>query len=185
MARRRRDPLFRTSLYPIVESWVTGPGLTYSVLRFALMASWSITDSEEGLWVLRPGMIAPELPFSVIPRSLREALQLQPLAELPDAWRSRPVPTWHGIPCRLGSVFMRTVNQQVPAVPLVFRLLVLMPERDSPGPRSDHVVVGSEFLVHYGLRVILDYDRILFAEDAASAQRRLDSSVSCGELEKG
>jgi hypothetical protein len=79
---------------------------------------------------------------------------------------------------------MRCPNQRTEENPFLFRLFAVLPERDPPGPRPEQVLLGSEFLLHYGLRAIVDYSSIQFRDDATSGQRRVDASISCGFLEK-
>ncbi len=184
MARRRQRPLFRSPLYPISDTWVTGPGVTCSILRFRLMASWSLNEVPERGPVLLPGLLVPELPYSVFPHFLQRAAGLQSLSDVPETWRSRPIPPWRGIPCQIGSVFMRCLNQDAADNPFLFRLLVLLPERDPPGPRPEHVLLGTEFLLHYGLQEVLDYSSIQYLEDPSGGQRSIDPSILCGFLEK-
>jgi hypothetical protein len=79
---------------------------------------------------------------------------------------------------------MRCLNQDAADNPFLFRLLVLLPERDPPGPRPEHVLLGTEFLLHYGLQEVLDYSSIQYLEDPSGGQRSIDPSILCGFLEK-
>jgi hypothetical protein len=62
-------------------------------------------------------------------------------------------------------------------------LLVLLPERDPAGPRPEHLLLGSQFLTHYGFRVLLDYSQIQYPHEETSRRPRVDSRAICGFLE--
>lgn len=64
-----------------------------------------------------------------------------------------------------------------------FTTLVLVPDREPPGPPQINILIGSEFLRHYAFRILLSYDSITYIADGST--RRLDRSVSCGHIEKG
>jgi hypothetical protein len=173
------SPLFRTLLYPVLSDWNTGMGTTSPVLRFVVMASWSgaaraalISEMNIRLW---PALLAPELPYSLMPRALHLALGA-PEEDMPPAWRLRSVPAWRGIPCRFRTVTMRVINEVVRPEPTEFRVLVLVPDRDPPGPRLDHVLLGTEFFTHYTLRVTVDYSSLSHLPET-TARRRYDPSV--------
>jgi hypothetical protein len=68
--------------------------------------------------------------------------------------------------------------------PDTFPVLVLVPDREPSGPPSRHILLGAEFLTHYGLRLVIDYAAIRYLGDTATSQRRLDPSIPCGHLEK-
>ncbi len=184
MGRSRPQPLFRSRLYPLVEPWTAGPGITTSVLRFVLPASAAVA-SPQAEQSLRgcSALLAPEFPFSVLPNSLREAVEVGSL-EADEHWRGRPVPPWRGVPCRFGTLRLFLPNEIDPEQPASFPVLVLVAERDPPGPRPPHVLLGAEFLRHYTLRVVLDYSAIRYVAQGQSGRSSVDVSVPCGYLEK-
>jgi hypothetical protein len=128
-------------------------------------------------------MITPELPYSVVPPMTAGSGDLD-LAAPGAAWQARAAPPWRGVPCRFAVLSLRFLNDLTPGGPVILPALVLVPDREPPGPRSRHVLLGSEFLEHYSLRVIADYSAIRYLEQSPSNRRGVDPSVSCGHLEK-
>jgi hypothetical protein len=148
------------------------------------MASWTEdTPAASGLENARmwPALLAPELPYVVMPRALRAAIGNQE-ENLPSSWGTHPVPPWRGVPCRVSSVVMRVVNEVARPDPMEFRLLVLVPDRDPPGPRTEHVLLGTQFFTHYALRVAIDYSSLRHL-DERTAKHRYDPSTPCGTIE--
>jgi hypothetical protein len=188
MGRRRRPrSLLQARLYPFLDVWIHGPGLTSSLPRPMLMGSWFVEspqETEDQSPLVRAGVLYPELPFSIMPRSVQQDLGLSPLATPPLGWQGRPIPTWRGIPCRLGSALFRVINDLDPDDPFLFRVFVLLPDREPPGPHIEHVLLGAEFLAHYGLRVVVDYARLASSTTASGSQRKIDESIPWGVLEK-
>jgi hypothetical protein len=180
-------PLFRTSLAAFSETWSGGPNLRYPVVRFGLQSGWAVRDQtrpdERVYGRLGIALLVPEIPFSVLPFGMREAGNIDCDLSLPDAWQSIPLPLWRGIPCRVGTTWLRLVNEIPPREPVEFRLLALLPERDLPGPRTEYVLLGMQFLVHYGFRVTLDYPAIQRRPDPETGQLVIDPLSSCGRLE--
>ena len=78
---------------------------------------------------------------------------------------------------------MRVVNEVARPESMEFGVLVLDPDRDTPGPRADHVLLGTEFLTHYELRVTVDYSSLQPLADP-TVRRRYDPSIPCGVIEK-
>jgi hypothetical protein len=70
-------------------------------------------------------------------------------------WGRRRVPTWHGLSCRLGRVemWLPVEEGEVPLRP--FSLLVRVPATDPPGALP-YVLLGTQFLQEYGVRVELE-----------------------------
>jgi hypothetical protein len=186
MARRARQPLFRLALYPFVDSWPAGPTLSFPVVRFALIASFAADGAPaggpQGPFHLQPALLTPELPYSLLPPALAAAVNLTLPNAPPAEWQGQPMPLWRGVPCRIGHVRLRVIND-VTGQPLDLRLLVLVPDRDPPGPRTNHALLGAEFLTHYGLRASLDYQAISYVPHPTTGQRQIDVSVVAGHLE--
>jgi hypothetical protein len=180
-------PLFRTSLAAYTEMWSGGPSLRYPVVRFGLPTGWAIRDQtrpDERVYNrIEIALLVPEIPVSVLPLSVREAANIDCDLTLPEAWQSIPIPLWRGIPCRVGTAWLRLGNEMPPQEPVEFRLLALLPERDPSGPRMEHVLLGMQFLVHYGFRVTLDYPGIQRRPDPETGQLVIDPLSSCGRLE--
>lgn len=184
MARRRLAPLFRCRLLPVQETWSAGPALTCSVVRAVLLASARVVSAgPEPQLRGCSALIAPEVPYSVVPPAFAGAGDLD-LAQPDVAWQGRVSPPWRGVPCRFAVLTLRLLNDLAAGGALVLPTLVLVPDREPPGPRSRHVLLGSEFLEHYGLRVVVDYSAIRFLEQAPAGRRGVDPSVSCGYAEK-
>jgi hypothetical protein len=142
----------------------------------------SISEPDQGFRGCT-ALLTPELPYSILPDSVREGGGFQ--VQGADAfWEGRPVPPWRGIPCRPGFLQLRLNDELVADNPIDFRVLVLVPDRNPSGPRPEHILLGAEFFTHYGLRVTFDYSAIRYLEEVSTRQRRIDSSISCGYLEK-
>ncbi|MGD9711954.1 MAG: hypothetical protein AB7V46_07820 [Thermomicrobiales bacterium] len=184
MSQADRQPLFRTRLYPFVEAWPAGPGFTVSVIRFLLPASIPTEPTTLGsAGRLCPAVLAPEIPFSILPFSLREAISSGVL-DAGELWRGRPVPPWRGVSCRVGHLALRLTNEIDPESPATFNILVLLPDRDPPGPLVNHVLLGTEFLRHYAFRVLISYAAIRYLDADESGRLGVDPSGACGFLEK-
>jgi len=179
MARAAPPPLLRSRIYPLVEPWAAAPGLVVPVLRFILPAGIGSTGQPEKGFSGSVAVLMPELPFSVLPFAFRDFAA----AGTPETWRTRPVPPWRGVPCSLGTVAIRFPNELVPDEPRTFNALVLVPDREPPGPRLLNVLLGTEFLRHYGMRILISYDAITYSTEE-DAERGVDSSIACGYLEK-
>jgi hypothetical protein len=103
---------------------------------------------------------------------------------VPAAWQGQTPPTWRGTACRVGRISLRLLNALQPDTLAHFPALVLLPDREPSGPRPEHLLLGSEFLIHYGFHLRIDYPAIRYEDGLPDAQRRLDTSVACGCLEK-
>src|SRR4051812_12806290 len=107
MARRARQPFSRSEVFPVEEPWQASPGLTVPVVRFAVAASVGSVGQPDSAFVATGAFLAPEVPLSILPYFLRG---FATPSSLPEAWRSRPVPPWRGVPCRFGMVAVRFLN---------------------------------------------------------------------------
>ena len=95
-----------------------------------------------------------------------------------------PIPSWRGIPCRWGHTeiaFRNYIMEDAtrPDAWMPFSTLVLLPERDPPGPPARHILLGSQFFLHHSrLRLALRYGDI----DYDPATRRPLPFSGCGEI---
>jgi hypothetical protein len=97
-------------------------------------------------------LLATSAPVSVVPPSIRHALDLQ-IAPVPG-WQG-VVPTWYGIACTVGRATIWLPVEETPGLYRDFSLLVLLPKRDLPdAPPFIHL--GMQFLVEYGGQVTVD-----------------------------
>jgi hypothetical protein len=69
-------------------------------------------------------------------------------------WRGR-VPTWLGIPCRIGRVTVWLLVQEDLGRHREFSLLVLLPQGE-PEDAPPFIHLGMQFLLEYRARVLLD-----------------------------
>ena len=92
------------------------------------------------------------------------------------------MPPWRGVTCHFGAVAVRFLNEIEGEGPITLNVLVLVPDREPPGPRLRHVLLGTEFFRHYGFRVLISFDAITFLDD--DERRGIDASIPCGYLEK-
>jgi hypothetical protein len=197
---RRNAPYFRTSLRALPDRWTGGPGMSFPIVRFAVWTTWLIApvdgQQEQDLHaqpsppppasLSRPelALVLPEVAYSVLPFSVRQARRIAYDPQPPLAWQGRPAPYWRGIPTTLGSTWIGLLNEQQAAPAWEpFRILVLLPDRDPAGPRPEFPVLGSDFLLHYRVRVGMDYSAIPFLHDPATGKRRVDPRGRCGWLE--
>src|SRR5262249_31752382 len=118
MAAPRSRPYFRTTLQAVPDFWVGGPGLLCPVVRFGLWPRWGLSGSApaspQRFARIGPAVLAPEAPYSVLPFSLRQAFGVAVDLSAPSEWQGRPVPTWRGVPCRIGVAGLRLANEEPP-----------------------------------------------------------------------
>jgi hypothetical protein len=127
-------------------------------------------------------ILAPELPYSIIPLSIRERFGIQP-ASPPPGWQNRPAPRWRGVPCQVGSAPIWMLNELAPGEPVEFKVLALFPESEPTGPRVRQTALGQQFLLQYGFRVTIEHSAIRFDTDPGTGRRELTPSPGCGCLE--
>jgi len=122
-----------------------GPSVTFSVDCW-----WAPEGAVPGQTVRSDCRLATAEPYSVIPRSLLEIVQMRVTA-LPA-----PIePTWRGIPCLVGHVMFALTTQDGPPR-RAFSMLVLVPETDPPDVPGS-VLLGNSFLVEQQARVRLQF----------------------------
>jgi hypothetical protein len=73
-------------------------------------------------------------------------------------------------------------NELPPFDPVEFRVLALFPEAEPAGPRELVVLLGQQFVLHYGFIVHVDYSAIEYAVNK-TGRRELTPSPGCGRLE--
>jgi hypothetical protein len=149
------------------------------------LLSWEPPDSSDPLAPFRSvieAILAPEVPFSVLPRAVHQAFSVR-LDPPPSDWQGHPVPRWRGVTCQLGvaSVWLR--NSRQPHEAMEFRMLVLLPQADPPGPRLHDTVLGQQFLRQYRWRFVQDYSALRFIVPAAGQGQQPDPLAICGYLE--
>jgi hypothetical protein len=111
-------------------------------------AWWTVRSSAPGkTWRNRSDwLLAPDLPFSVIPAGIARLLDLQ-LSPPGPGWGGL-LPTWFGIPSSLARVTMwLPIEAPLPSL-REFSLLALLP-RDELTDAPPFIHLGSQFLVEY------------------------------------
>jgi hypothetical protein len=90
--------------------------------------------------------------LSVIPPTVFERLDLVVLPE--RGWKGQ-VPTWFGIPCRIGRVTMWLAVQEAAGPYREFSLLALFPRHDLEDA-PPFIYLGTQFLLEYRAELRLD-----------------------------
>ncbi len=179
-------PYLHTPLYPVPDFWAGGPGLLVPILRVGLWVGLPLSqpaDGDAGLdHLIRLAVLNPEMPYSVLPFSVRESVGIRCDLSASANWQGRPIPAWRGIPCRVGHTVLTLHNERTPHT-VDLPLLVLLPDRDPPGPRPEMLYLGMEFLRHYGLRLSVDYGAIQYLPPDETGQRQLDRSIPAGFMQ--
>lgn len=187
MSAEAGRPFFRTTLRPILEQETTISGARASVLRSAVWLAWPAAELENGSGeakrILGMAFVAPELPYSVLPCYLREQVSIALSQDVPELWHGRPIPSWRGVPCRIGVVGGYFRNEMDETRPFVLPILFLLPERDPPGPRFGHALLGSQFFTQYGMQIVLDYGAVRYRYDPTAGRRGIDLMAACGRIE--
>jgi hypothetical protein len=80
---------------------------------------------------------------------------LDPVINPVSGWRGR-VPTWFGIPCRIGRVTLWLPVEGRGAVFRNFSLLVLLPREELEGA-PPFILLGTQFFLEYKSKVLLDF----------------------------
>jgi hypothetical protein len=73
-------------------------------------------------------------------------------------WKGR-IPTWHGIPCRIGRVKLWLAIEEGSGSYRKFSVLALLPQ-DEPPDSSTLIHLGTQFLLEYQAQVHLDCSSI-------------------------
>ncbi len=183
MARAR--PYFRTSLWAFAGSWNGGPGLLCPIAQFGLHGGFptDVTGQQEGApRTVQLALVTPEVPYSVLPFSLREGAHIVCDHTVPNAWQGSPVPRWRGVACQIGTTQLFLPNHARGGEPVPFSLQVLLPDSDPAGPRPECAFLGEQFLTHYDLRLTLDYSAIRYVPSTLPGRKQFDSTVRCGSL---
>jgi hypothetical protein len=123
------------------------------VVRFLVVSWWTCVSTGTHTWRNRSdSLIAPGQPLSVIPPTARNILNLD-VYPVPG-WRGR-IPSWYGIPCRIGRVILWLANEENPGQPRPFSLLALLPQQEPPDA-PPFIQIGAQFLVEYRGQLLLD-----------------------------
>jgi hypothetical protein len=97
-------------------------------------------------------LLATEQLLSVIPLPIRELIDVA--ISPARGWKGQ-VPTWFGIPCRVGRVKLWLPIEEGPGSHREFSLLVLLPEQELEDA-SPLIHLGTQFLLEYHADVHLD-----------------------------
>ncbi len=110
-------------------------------------------------------VLAPELPYSVVPRRVRDRWNL-PFSPLPASeWINGQVPGWEGVPCDGGYIsiwvdsFRRIHGLEDSRYWQKINLLALFPHYD-PNPAPLEAMLGSDFFLSNRLRLTFSYGLI-------------------------
>jgi hypothetical protein len=122
-------------------------------VRFLVTAWWTCTSSGSYTWRDRSdALVASGLPLSIVPPTTRDDMNLD-VYPVPG-WRGQ-VPSWFGIPCRIGRVKVWVPTVENPGQLLPYSVLALFPRQDlTDAPPYIHL--GAQFFLEHGVQVILD-----------------------------
>jgi hypothetical protein len=132
--------------------------------RFLLEAWWTCHSSTRHTWRNRCDcLLATGQPLSVVPPAIRDGLDL--VIYPARGWKGA-VPTWFGIPCRIGRAEVWLAVQEDQGLRQPFSILVLLPQQDLEDA-APFVYLGAQFLVEHKVRVLLEgsaggSDRLVF-----------------------
>jgi hypothetical protein len=142
-------------------------------------------------------ILAPELPYAVIPCRVRRRWNLQ-YSPLPAAeWVNGQVPAWEGIPCDGGYITIWVDSfRRIPGLAdsrywQKIKILAIFPEYD-PTPAPLEAMLGCEFFHSYRLLLSIRYNLIIPRDrtDLTLQDRTLDiknvrdinPNLRCGRL---
>jgi hypothetical protein len=143
-------PLFQSPLLPVFLAGREG----HLVGRFRAVTSWQVRR-EHGSGVegtpkgLDSLLVFDDQFFSVLPFTFRQDQRIH------TSPRPGNAPAWQGVPCTFGEADVWFLHLHQPTT-MRFTLLFLLPER-SADPEPWLPLLGSEFLRHFSLRVVLEY----------------------------
>jgi hypothetical protein len=138
-------PYFRTSLFPAPDDWSGGPGASHSIVRFGPWARWYAGADPLQVTVGTPHqpLLILEMPFSVLPFTVRQRLNIACDLSVPPAWQGHPVPRWRGVTCRWGTALLRLEDDRHPEAATDFPVVALLPDRDPAGPLPERTLLGA------------------------------------------
>jgi hypothetical protein len=132
--------------------------------RFLAETWWTCHSGSRHTWRNRcDSIVATGEAISVVPPTIRRALD--PVLSPVRGWRG-VVPSWDGIPCRLGQATVPLPIQENPGQFLDLPILVLLPQQDLPDA-PPYVLLGVQFLIAHRAQLLLDtanpgHDRLIF-----------------------
>ena len=126
-------------------------------VRYLCRSWWTCHSTARHTWRTRcDALLATGHTLSVVPPTIRQNLDLVVMPV--PGWRGQ-IPTWFGIPCRIGRATIWLPVQAGPIPYREFSLLVLLPTQDlEDAPPFIHV--GTQFLLEYKAKVQLDCSSI-------------------------
>jgi hypothetical protein len=98
-------------------------------------------------------MLAPGQLLTVMPPTVTERFDLEILPE--RGWKGQ-VPTWFGVPCRVGRVTIWLPILEGPAPLRALSLLALFP-REEVDDMPPFIQIGTQFLLEHRTELHLDY----------------------------
>src|SRR5262245_44899629 len=121
--------------------------------HFVAEAWWTCHSTRRHTWRARNDcLLATGEALTVVPPTIRAnlALVVTPVRGLLAA-----VPSWFGVPCRIGQSTVWLAVQETACHCGPFPILVLLPQRDLPGA-PPFVFLGAQFLLEHQAQVFLD-----------------------------
>jgi hypothetical protein len=122
-------------------------------VRFLCEAWWTCYSGARHTWRNRcDALLATGERLSVILPTTRRLLDI---VVTPEAGWSGEVPSWYGVPCRLGRVALWLPVRENPGEYRPLSLLALLPKKDLEDA-APFVYLGAQFLVEHHVQVNLD-----------------------------
>jgi hypothetical protein len=115
-------------------------------LRYLCRSWWTCHSSGRHTWRNRSdALLATGQPISLIPREVQDRLELVISPE--RGWRGQ-IPSWFGVPCRIGRVQHWLPIEEEAGRYRDFALLALLP-REDPDDAPPFILLGTQFLLEF------------------------------------
>ncbi len=133
-------------------------------------------------------VLAPELPYTVIPYGVRQKWNISPTIVPASEWPRQRIPTWCGISCDVGSISIVLPQHQllghrrVSSARRTFPLLALLPQSDPQGVPCREAYLGTDFFHFHGLSLIFHYRLVTYQTQRNTLAFTPNLSNACGYL---
>jgi hypothetical protein len=122
-------------------------------VRYLCESWWTCRSTPQHTWRNRSdALLATGEPLSIIPRGIREALDID-ITAVPTLGVA--IPSWFGVACGMGRVRLWLPIAEEPGVYRGFSLLALLP-RDDLAEAPPFVHLGTQFLLEYRAQLGID-----------------------------